>query len=68
MVYYLILEMAKITIDNKEYESDDFSDSVKANLVSLQFARAEINRLEALLAIAKTAEISYAKAVKSEID
>ena len=60
--------MAKITIDNKEYESDDFSDNTKANLVSLQFAKAEINRLEALLAIARTAEISYAKAVKGELE
>lgn len=59
--------MAKITIDNKEYESEDFSDSTKANLLSLQFARSEINRLEGLLAIAKTAEISYAKAVKEGI-
>ena len=50
--------MAKITIDNKEYETDDLSDVAKANLVSLQFARSEVTRLEALLAICKTAESS----------
>ena len=60
--------MAKITIDEKEYETDDLSDIAKANLVSLQFARSEITRLEAKLAICKTAELSYGKAIKNELE
>ena len=60
--------MAKITIDEKEYETDNLSEIAKANLVSLQFARTEISRLEAKLAIFKTAEVAYAKALKGELD
>tara|TARA_B100000965_G_C19534132_1_gene732529 strand:+ start:451 stop:642 length:192 start_codon:yes stop_codon:yes gene_type:complete len=59
--------MAKIKIDEKEYETDDLSDNAKANLISLQFVRGEINRLDAQLAVYKTAEISYAKAVKDSL-
>ncbi len=60
--------MAKITIDEKEYETDDLSDNAKANLTSLQFTRNEITRLQAKLAICKTAEVSYANAVKNELE
>ena len=60
--------MAKITIDEKEYETDNLSDTAKANLASLQFVRNEINRLNAQLAVHKTAEISYAKAVKENLE
>ena len=60
--------MAKITIDEKEYESDDMSDAAKGNLVSLQFVRGEISRLDAQIAVCKTAEISYAKALKEQLE
>ncbi len=60
--------MAKITIDEKEYETDDLTDTAKANLASLQFVRSEINRLNGKMAVYKTAEISYSKAIKDELE
>ena len=60
--------MAKITIDNKEYDTDSLSENAKAQLSSLQFVQAEINRLNALLAISKTAQVSYTRALKEEVE
>jgi len=60
--------MAKITIDEKEYETDDLSEEARAQLVSYQFAANEIQRLEALLAAMQTASNTYAKALKEELD
>lgn len=53
----------KITIDGKEYEVDALSEEVKANLVSMQFADAEIQRQQALLATLQTARNAYAQVV-----
>ena len=36
--------MAKVTIDDKEYETDDMSEDARAQLVSLQFVNSEIPR------------------------
>ena len=60
--------MSEITIDGNKYNSDDLSDNEKANLISLQFTQSEVKRLQALLAIAKTAELSYANALKKELE
>ena len=60
--------MAEITIDGNKYNSDDLSDSGKANLISLQFTQSEIKRLQALIAVAKTAEMSYANSLKKELE
>jgi hypothetical protein len=62
--------MAKITIDEKEYETDDMSDEAKAQLQSLQFVDNEIAREQAKTAALQTARNAYAqalqKALKSE--
>ena len=60
--------MAKITIDDKEYDTDALSDSVKAQITSMRLADAEIQRLNIQLAIAQTARNAYALAVKTELD
>ena len=60
--------MASINIDGKDYESDDMSDKAKANLISMQFAREELKRLEAKAAVCKTAERAYATELKKELD
>ena len=60
--------MAKITIDDVEYDSDNLSDNAKAQVVSLQFVQAEINRLKSQLAVYQTAATGYTAALKSEID
>ena len=60
--------MAKVNIDGKEYEFDNLSDKAKANLVSLQFVQAELKRLDAQVAVFKTAEIGYVRELKGELD
>jgi hypothetical protein len=56
--------MSLITIDEKNYEFDNFSDDAKAQLQSLQFCDAELQRLTAQTAVLQTARIAYANALK----
>ena len=60
--------MAKIKLDDVEYETEDMSDNAKAQLASLQFNEAHINRLRNELAIADTAKIAYVNALKRELE
>ena len=60
--------MASVTIDGKDYDLDNLNDDAKANLASLQFTQSELKRTQAQIAILKTAEAAYAKALKNEID
>ncbi len=60
--------MANITIDGKEYNSDDLSNNAKEQLVSLQFVQSEVKRLEAQLAVFKTAGAAYSSSLKKEIE
>jgi hypothetical protein len=56
--------MSLITIDEKNYEFDNFSDDAKAQLQSLQFCDAEMQRLTAQNAVLQTARMAYANALK----
>lgn len=56
-----------ITIDGKEYKIDDLSDVVKQQLASLRATEVEIARLEATVAMLKTARNAYARAAKQEL-
>ena len=56
--------MPLIRIDDKEYELDAMSEAAKANLASVRFADAEIERLTSQLAIARTARNAYAQALQ----
>lgn len=58
----------KINVDGKEYLIDDLSENAKAQLGSLRATDAEIARLEAMLAMLKTARIAYARAAKEELE
>ena len=60
--------MAKITIDEIEYNTDDLSDNAKAQVASLQFNEAHMNRLRNELAIADTARMAYSAALKKELN
>lgn len=60
--------MAKITIDGKEYDTDTLSDQAKATIASLQFVDARMQQLRNELAIADTARIAYARALKGELE
>jgi hypothetical protein len=55
--------MTTITIDNKDYDLDTLSDDAKAQLASLQFCDAELQRLSAKTALTQTARIAYANAL-----
>ena len=57
--------MTKITIDEKDYDVDDLSDEAKAQVVSLNFVDAELNRLQLKAAAMQTARNAYATALKS---
>ena len=57
--------MTKITIDEKDYDIDDLSDEAKAQVVSLNFVDAELNRLQLKVAAMQTARNAYATALNS---
>jgi hypothetical protein len=59
--------MAKVTIDEKEYETDDMSEDAQAQLLSLQFVNGEIQQLQAKLAAMQTASSTYGAALKSAL-
>ena len=56
--------MTTIKIDNRDYELGTLSDEAKAQLQSLQFVDAELQRLQAQAAVFQTARAAYAKALK----
>jgi len=60
--------MATVTIDEKEYETDDLSEEAVAQLGSLNFVDAELARLAALTAAMQTARNTYASALKSVLE
>ncbi|WP_153110548.1 DUF6447 family protein [Propionivibrio limicola] len=55
--------MPTIKIDNQDYDLDQLSDEAKAQLASLRVTDAEIQRLQAQLAIARTARNAYSRAL-----
>lgn len=60
--------MAKINLDGQEYDTDSLSKESKDLVQSLKFVRIEIERLNAQLAIFKTAEATYARSLKSSLE
>jgi len=59
--------MPNITIDNIDYDLDTLSDEAKAQLGSMQFVDAEIQRLNNLIATLQTARIAYSKALNAAL-
>ena len=59
--------MTTIKIDGKEYDTDTLSTEAKQHLQMLSITEQEIKRLQAQQAIAQTARISYANALKSAL-
>lgn len=60
--------MAVININGKEYMTDEMSEESKATVISLQFVQAEQKRLEAQIAVYKTAERGYILALKEALE
>tara|TARA_B110000238_G_C15854211_1_gene322364 strand:- start:397 stop:588 length:192 start_codon:yes stop_codon:yes gene_type:complete len=60
--------MSKITINEKEYETDDMSEEAKTQLGSLQFVDNEIVREQMKTAALQTARNAYAKALEAALE
>lgn len=60
--------MPNITIDDKVYDTATFSKEAQAQLFHLQAIDVEIGRMNVQLAIYKTARLSYASALKAELE
>lgn len=60
--------MAIVTIDGKEFETDEMSEEQTNQLRSINFADQEIFRLEMLLAVTRTARNAYANALSGLLD
>ncbi len=59
--------MPTITIDNIDHDLDTLSDEARAQLGSMQFVDAEIQRLNNLIATLQTARIAYSKALQAAL-
>jgi len=60
--------MPKITIDDIEYNTEDLTDNGKAQLASLQFLEAQMNKIQSEIAVYQTARIGYIAALKAELE
>ena len=59
--------MPNLTIDNKIYDIDLLPDVAKAQVTSLQFVDAEVQRLNALIAVCLTARNGYISALRPHL-
>ena len=59
--------MAKVKINDKEYDTEDMSDEAKRSLASLQFVQSKIREIQATLAVYKTSEGIYSKALNDSL-
>ena len=57
--------MTIVTIDGRDYETEDLSEEAVAELGSLQFVDGEIMRLQAQIAAMQTARNAYARALQA---
>jgi len=57
----------KLTIDGKEYDSEQLTENAKNQLGSVQACDQKIRQLQTELAIAQTARAAYAMALKGEL-
>ena len=60
--------MPSISINGKDYNLDDLSQSAKEKIASLRFAQDEITKLDAQKAIYSTAASAYSTALQQELD
>ena len=60
--------MAKIILNNEEYDLESLSPSAKAQLQAIQFSQAEINRMQMTIAALETAKKAYTNALASILE
>ena len=59
--------MAKLTLDGKEYETEEMSQNARAQMASIALCDRKIRDLQAEMAILQTAKRAYALALKGEL-
>ena len=60
--------MPNVNIDGNDYDLNDLNEEAKRQLANVQFAQSEIQRLNGLLAVMKTAAATYSSALKKELN
>lgn len=60
--------MPKFTVDGIEYNSEDLTENGKAQLASLQFLEAQMNKLKNEIAVFQTAKQAYIVGLKAELE
>jgi Family of unknown function (DUF6447) len=60
--------MAKITINDKEYDVGLLPERARGNIVSIQFVDAEIKRLKDKIAVLNTARVAYARELEGHLN
>ena len=58
----------KINLDGVEYNVENLSDNGQAQAASLQFLKAQMNKLQKKISVYQTARNSYAAALKEELE
>jgi len=59
--------MATLTIDGKDYDTEQLSDAAKAQVTNVQLVDQKIAQLQQELAIMQTARNAYANALQAEL-
>lgn len=59
--------MAKVTIDNKEYDSDALSGDARDNVLNIRFCDAKLTDLRREMAMVQTARNAYASVLQGQL-
>ena len=59
--------MATLTIDGKDYDTEQLSDAAKAQVTNVQLVDQKIAQLQQELAIMQTARNAYVQALQAEL-
>lgn len=60
--------MPKITVDGTDYHTEDLNDNGKAQLASLQFLEAQMQKLRNEINVFETARQTYVNSLKAELN
>jgi len=59
--------MAKVTLDGKEYDTEEMTEEARNLIASVQFIEQQLQKKRNEVSIAKTARGAYARALKKEL-
>jgi len=61
-------DIKTLNIDGQTYQVDEMGEEARQQLLCLRFVDQEITRLKQQVAVAQTARLAYAKALKAALD